>query len=389
MRVLIIVPALPVNLEEIKGGVCSALSNLLRGFVNSEVEVRIISFNREVSKPLVTNYSDNITIHYTPESTLPHIYNFIFKGSAIIRKHIKEFNPSVVHYAMSGYILMTKVFGLFNKVQIVTIHGIPFLEARQKERIKEKLVWYSNGVVEWMLCPKNIIHLSNYSLKQFNKSKNCLSTIIPNAVNPRYFDIPLKNNTQNKLLYIGSIEANKNILFLLKALRILIEKKMLFTVNVLGDFMDEGYKAEVINFIKENGLESFVTFYGWVSQQKLQLIMTNSDILVVSSKQETLPMVIAEAMSAGKVVVASDVGGISEMVTHEEDGFVFDIADVVNVIPILERLYNNNAILQRMQTAARKKAIETYHCNTVAKKTIMFYRSFFDKKSALGILNTT
>ena len=151
---------------------------------------------------------------------------------------------------------------------------------------------------------------------------------------------------------------------------------MLFTVNVLGDSMDEGYKAEVVNFIKENGLESIVTFYGWVSQQKLQSIMANSDILVVSSKQETLPMVIAEAMSAGKVVVASDVGGISEMVTHEEDGFVFDIADVGNVIPILEKLYNNNTILQRMQTAARKKAMETYHCDMVAKKTIMFYNSF-------------
>jgi len=39
---------------------------------------------------------------------------------------------------MSGYILLTKVFGLFHKVQMVTIHGIAFPEARQKEK-KENL----------------------------------------------------------------------------------------------------------------------------------------------------------------------------------------------------------------------------------------------------------
>ena len=384
MKVLIVVPEFPVNLDEIKGGVFSALSNLLRGFVNSDIELRVIAFNRNIYKLLVVNYSEKITIYYYPEAKLPHAYNFITNGSAVIKKQIRDFNPAIVHYGMSGYILLTKFFGLFHKIQIVTIHGMSFLEARQKKSIKEKLVWYTNGIVEMLFCPKNIIHISFYTLNQFYR-KNNNSSIIPNAVNPSYFEIPLKNYTQNKLLYIGGIESNKNILFLLRALKILVENNMLFTVEVLGDFMDNIYKAEVVKFIKENNIENFVTFNGWVSQQKLQTIMAKGDILLVSSKQESLPMVIAEAMSAGKVVVASGVGGIAEMLTHEKDGFVFDISSVENVTRILKSLYNNYTRMQRIQIAARQKAKNTYHCDTVAKKTIMFYKSLVDKKQILSM----
>ena len=52
MKVLIIIPAFPINLENIKGGVNSALSNLLKGFASANIDVRIVSFNREISKLL-------------------------------------------------------------------------------------------------------------------------------------------------------------------------------------------------------------------------------------------------------------------------------------------------------------------------------------------------
>ncbi len=376
MRVLIIIPALPVNLEDIKGGVSSALSNLLRGLKNFDIEVRVVSFNREVAETIVSNYSSNITIYYTYEGRMPHVYNFIFYGSSEIKKHILEFNPSVVHFAMSGYILLTKLFGLSKKIQIVTIHGMAYNEARLQRLIKDKLVYYTNWIVGIFFCPKNIIHISNYSSNLFQNNKNSRTTIIPNAVNQSYFEISLKNFSHNKLLYIGSIEARKNILFILKALKLLIQSNMYFSLDILGDFKDESYKIEINKYIKANNLDSFINFHGWTPQQQVQKIMGQSDILVMSSTQETLPMVIAEAMSAGKVVVASNVGGISEMVTHQENGFVFDIENIENLTTILKKLHNNYPLMQQIQIAARKKAMETYHCDIVAKKTISFYKSF-------------
>lgn len=93
MKVLIIVPGFPINVEDIKGGVYSALSNLLIGFANANIAVRVVSFNREISEPLVTNYSHNIAIHYTPEGKLPYVFNFIFKGSAVIKNTPRNLTP--------------------------------------------------------------------------------------------------------------------------------------------------------------------------------------------------------------------------------------------------------------------------------------------------------
>ena len=313
MRVLIVIPAFPLEIAAIKGGVNSALSNLLKGFSGIPIKIRVVSFNREIAKPVIKRYSDNISIHYMPEGKLPHVLNFLFSGSVILKQHIKEFEPSILHYAMSGYILLSKFFkGNASIKQIVTIHGVPFAEAKTKINLKEKLVYYTNGIVETFFCPKNIIHISSYSAGQY-KNKNKTTTIIPNAVDPVYFTLPVKFGTNNKLIYIGSIEARKNLIHILKAVKVLMDKNIFFTLSILGGFTDEIYKKEVLGFIENNNLKNVITLYGWTSQQEVQTVLVQSDILVLSSFQETLPMVIAESMSAAKVVVCTAVGGVPEI----------------------------------------------------------------------------
>ena len=375
MRVLIVIPAFPLEIAAIKGGVNSALSNLLKGFSGIPIKIRVVSFNREIAKPVIKRYSDNISIHYMPEGKLPHVLNFLFNGSVILKQHIKEFEPSILHYAMSGYILLSKFFkGNASIKQIVTIHGVPFAEAKTKINLKEKLVYYTNGIVETFFCPKNIIHISSYSAGQY-KNKNKTTTIIPNAVDPVYFTLPVKFGTNNKLIYIGSIEARKNLIHILKAVKVLMDKNIFFTLSILGGFTDEIYKKEVLGFIENNNLKNVITLYGWTSQQEVQTVLVQSDILVLSSFQETLPMVIAESMSAAKVVVCTAVGGVPEMINNEKDGFLFNSNNIDNIVFILEKLYHNDSLIRQIQLTARNRAVLNYHCEIVAKKTLQFYQS--------------
>ena len=375
MRVLIVIPAFPLEIAAIKGGVNSALSNLLKGFSGIPIKIRVVSFNREIAKPVIKRYSDNISIHYMPEGKLPHVLNFLFSGSVILKQHIKEFEPSILHYAMSGYILLSKFFkGNASIKQIVTIHGVPFAEAKTKINLKEKLVYYTNGIVETFFSPKNIIHISSYSAGQY-KNKNKTTTIIPNAVDPVYFTLPVKFGTNNKLIYIGSIEARKNLIHILKAVKVLMDKNIFFTLSILGGFTDEIYKKEVLGFIENNNLKNVITLYGWTSQQEVQTVLVQSDILVLSSFQETLPMVIAESMSAAKVVVCTAVGGVPEMINNEKDGFLFNSNNIDNIVFILEKLYHNDSLIRQIQLTARNRAVLNYHCEIVAKKTLQFYQS--------------
>jgi glycosyltransferase involved in cell wall biosynthesis len=200
---------------------------------------------------------------------------------------------------MSGYILLTRLYGLLGKPVLATIHGIAFAEARLKKQLKEKIVFYTNGWVELLLCPKNKIHLSNYSLHLHTTQQKDLTAIIPNAVKSTFFELPLKSSTENKLLFVGVIEHNKNLMYLLHCLAELNQQGIFFTLDVLGDFADANYKKNTLELIERAQLSKAVKFHGWVKQDQVLKFLHESDILVIPSLQETLPMAIAEAMAAG------------------------------------------------------------------------------------------
>ena len=183
----------------------------------------------------------------------------------------------------------------------------------------------------------------------------------------------MKPKTSNKLIYVGVINNRKNIYTLLNTLKSLIQNGIYFTLDVIGDFTDEEYRNKILTFVNNNDLDNYVTFKGWISQDKLLGIMADVDILVLSSFQETLPMVIAEFMSAGKVIVSSDVGGIPEMIKDKNDGFLFNLKEPDQLVNILERLYNNDELISFISTNAKQSASKKYLCENVAKKTIEFY----------------
>lgn len=373
MRVLIVIPDFPENLNNIKGGVQSALANLLKGFSIIGVNVRVITFCRTIDKEYTIKYSSTIEIVYCTEGSHFHLFNYLFKNSFDVRKHVRLFNPDIVHFSMGGICLITKVFGLYQKKQLVTIHGMSFLEARIIRNLRKKLAIYANEIIEYLLIPKNIIHISNYSLGIKGITKKICYTIIPNAVMPIYFDVKLKTNSENRLIYIGAIDERKNILLLLQVLNTLVQNGKLYYLEILGDFLAEEYKNEVLRYVKNKGLSKYIKFHGWVSQAVVVDVLKSSDILVVCSKQETLPMVIAEAMAAGKIVVSSNVGGVSEMITDGIDGFLFNLDDSDKLYEILNKLYDNYDYLKLLEKQAKDRALATYNCEIVAKKTLAFY----------------
>jgi glycosyltransferase involved in cell wall biosynthesis len=386
MKILIIIPDFPENLEDIKGGVQSALANLLKGFAIINENIRVITFSRTIKNEYLVNYSPTIDIVYCKEASSFHLLNYVFKHSFIVKSHIRSFNPDLIHFAMGGICLTTKIFGLYHKKQLVTIHGISFLEARLIKNLREKLAIYTNEFVEALFIPNNIIHISNYSLQIKGITKKNRYTVIPNAVEPKYFNIPLKEGTENRLLYIGAIEQRKNILLLLKIMRVLIDTGKQFTLEVLGDFLSADYKKEVLNCVHEYQLSPFIKFYGWVSQSTVIEVLGKADILVICSKQETLPMVIIEGMAAGKVVVSTDIGGIPEMVTNEETGFLYNLKNENKFAQILGQLYNNNELTSKISCNAREKAFNTYRCDVVAKKTAIFYNELLESRKNIAIV---
>lgn len=375
MRIMIVVPGMPLDLNQIKGGAVAAVSNLLRGFSTLDVQVRVVSFNNEIDEKIIQKPYPNVEIDYKPEGHLPfHSMNYLFHGPKILRKQIRDFNPDIIHFEAGNTFNFARI-GVRTKAKFaLTIHGMVLQEAKRKKKIRDKMAWYFNAIVQKKTFPKNVIHLSQFSLKLFgDKIQN--NVIIPNAIVPGFFNIPMKHGTENKLLYMGVIDNNKNLMYLLQQLRILAEQHIYYSLDVLGDALTDDFRKMIYDYVEENGLKEQVRFRGWVPQTTVMKFIEEADILVVSSKHESLPMVIAESMAAGKVVVASAVGGIPEMINDTVDGYLFKLSGTNELSVILAGLYNNTETIARISANAKQTAIGKYQCENVAKKTIAFYKT--------------
>lgn len=214
------------------------------------------------------------------------------------------------------------------------------------------------------LFPSRIIVVSHY----VNSVLKCLTgrsgVVVHNGV-ALPTEIPVRRRRCDSPLKIGilaSIDSNKGQLVALEAIHLLVKKGLKAKLIIAGKVGEEGYFAQLHDFIKLNSLEEFVNFVGFVSP--VDVFMRSLDLLVVPSFDEAFPTVILEAFSLGTMVVASEVGGIPEMIENKVNGFLFKAGDSVELTNILENIIDHDELLDHMSRSAFKKAKERYDLRT-------------------------
>lgn len=124
------------------------------------------------------------------------------------------------------------------------------------------------------------------------------------------------------ILQVGTICDRKNQRFLIDALQHIDFKRLPVPLRVkfAGGVHDEEYFDSLKEQVKRLGLEDTVEFLGW--RNDVYELMTQSDILVMPSKDEGVPNTVQEAMSIGLPVIVSEAGGMLEVVNNGLTGWV-------------------------------------------------------------------
>ncbi|HET7117212.1 MAG TPA: glycosyltransferase family 4 protein [Hanamia sp.] len=164
------------------------------------------------------------------------------------------------------------------------------------------------------------------------------------------------NNQTLSVIFIGRGAPQKRV-YLIGA----IAKKMHeMKINIYFSFA-----GDVENILHPEDYP-YCTFYGNVrDRNRLEEIQKESDVLLLTSAYEGLPMSVMEMMAFGKVVVATAVGGIPDYITHEENGFLIkDTTDenkiIEESISILNRLVNDKKLLKEVGEKSRIYAEEHF-----------------------------
>ena len=141
---------------------------------------------------------------------------------------------------------------------------------------------------------------------------------------------------------------------------------------------DGEMRADIERYTHDLGLSDRVTFTGWRSD--LPDIYTDLDALVISSDNEGTPVSVIEGMASGCAVVATRVGGLVDLLKHEETGFLVDPQDAKQLSEGILRVLSDSDYAHRIGQAATAAVREQYALDRLVSETQQLYEQFLNIK---------
>ncbi|MFW5928066.1 MAG: glycosyltransferase [Thermoplasmatota archaeon] len=296
-------------------------------------------------------------------------------GSFIVRnftsfpnalKKIKEIEPDLILCVGAGQVLSTFLQGVF----LSKLFGIPLvsewrgsdllLKNSRCRRTAKKTILKNSAL--------NIIRSEDMRKKAVELEPGSDMMILPSKGidTDKFKPIPSPSSSSDKakVLYVGRLHELKGLNYLIEAFSDVKEKYSDVELLIIGG---GDLREELKELVHKEGLDQHVKFIGEVEHSKLIDYYQNSDIFVLPSLSEGLSNVIMEAMACGLPVIATDVGGNSELVEHENGGFLIRSRDVPSLSKALERLLKDPELRKHMGKFNRKR-VKRFDRETVLSK---------------------
>jgi glycosyltransferase involved in cell wall biosynthesis len=260
---------------------------------------------------------------------------------------------------------------LSGRPNVITIHGNMRVHARRPEH-KGSLYYQMAALLEAFALKRThgVVAISRYTQTLVSPFAR-RTWLIPNAVDPRFFDITLLQPPVPRVLFVGSMDPRKNPLGLLEACTPLLETGQC-TLALAGQLDDTSAYGAAFHQLA-NQLPN-IEFLGFLNRDALAQEFSKSSILVLPTFEDNCPMVVLEAMAAGLPVAASRVGGIPDLISDGIDGLMFDPSQPEAIRSTLETLIHQPSLRSTIGQEAKRKALGHFHPKVIAQQHLDLYR---------------
>jgi glycosyltransferase involved in cell wall biosynthesis len=364
-----------------KGGIQTHTYELSKQLIKNGHSVNILMsgsiFNKQ--KSIDENGINLIKIAYLPGRYIPVLRLFLdelfFNISAYIWILRNGNKYNLIHLqGRSGFL-----YSLFPKKTpyISTYHGLVSKENKsinaKNLTLQYKLFYFMSNIIE-KIClkkSKNIIVVSN-SLKEDIKDitqqdKNF--SVISNGVNIPTFK-ENDNSKINIITFIGRIEKTKGVKDLIDAIETIDSKMKCVLIG------DGEYKKELTEYVNSNyKLKNKVWFLGSLNSEEVSKWITVSKAVVLPSYYETQGIVLLEANSHKKPVIASNISGINEIIKNGVNGLLFEKGNVNELRIKIKILLQNEIFANTLGINGYNMVKKSYSWNTIVKETEKVYNT--------------
>lgn len=275
-------------------------------------------------------------------------------------------------YRKSLFVLLSRLRGL---PVVIHVHGADFDSFYNNSSSIAK--WYIRKI--FSLCSRTLV-LSAFWKDFFIRhiiGENV--EVLHNGVYTHVFEACYTMPANlSRFLFLGRLGQRKGVYDLLQAADILVNQQQ--HRDLLFYLAGDGEIEQVQAIVNERGLQQNVQLLGWIGEKEKLECLKKADTMILPSYNEGLPMSILEAMAAGKIIISGRVGGIPDLVTEGENGFLITPGDVESLCRHIVFVKSHPEEMLRMAQNNRNKIDADYNLQKINGQLHSIYRQIVAAK---------
>lgn len=293
---------------------------------------------------------------------------------------IKKINPEIIHAQK------IKLNGCY-AVLIKKILKIPCIISIRGSDIYLSSNIYKQSIVKFVIKSSDLILSLCEDMKNIIQQIHSKTVIvIPNGIDSSLYKnlekYPLRkslgfSDNEKIILYVGRLDKIKGVIYLIKTMRILVGKIPDIKLIIIGDGPE---RKELENITNVLNLQKKITFMGFLQHNLIPKYMIASDIFILPSLSESFGIVNIEAMSGGLPIVATNVGGIPEIIINEINGFLVEPKNETKLAEKVILLLINDKLREEISNYNRKIG-NKYSWEIVVDKLEQVYKSTIEENN--------
>jgi len=383
MKIAFLTSEYPHTKTGFAAGIGTSIMNLSKGLLKEGHEVSIVIYGQNQDEKFVDN---GITFH--------KIKNVKVKGFSrlLTQKKIQNLLNNLVVNGEVDIVETVDWTGISSNIilkcpLVIKLHGSDTYFCH----LDKRPVKYINKIREKKALQKADAYISvsqytaNVTKELFHLKNNF--TVIANGIDIDNFSISEKDNPTKKdtILYFGTLIRKKGLLELPLIFNEVFksnnEAKLILIGKDASDIISGNTSTWQMMqqlFTKES-IQN-VSYLGSVPYHEINKHISEATVCVFPTFAEALPVSWIEAMAMKKAIVASNIGWATEVIDDEKNGYLVHPKDHIVFAQKIVELLSNLILREQFGMEARKKVIEKFSIEVIAKKSLAFYESILIKR---------
>ncbi len=294
---------------------------------------------------------------YDLKQCLYHVFYFV---EALIVGHwmeAKQVSHLHVHFANPSASVALIASRIFPIKFSLTVHGPDEFYDVSFHHLLEKFAH-----AEFILCISNYARSQILRLLPPSHWNKCQIAYLGVDVEKYHSSGPINKEPKAKkplrILCVGRLCANKGQRILFEAIKPLIAENLDLNLTFIGEGPD---RADLEKQVQACGLNTHIRFTGALNADAVLDYYRQTDLFVLTSFAEGLPVVLMEAMAFEIPCIATAINGIPELITHEKNGLLVFASDVLQLSQALRKLNHDPALRDTLGKQARLTITEKFN----------------------------